>query len=231
MRKRKLGIIVFFVFCALVLALMLGLYLIPSARWMLTFLTASFLTNQENLPYDLEKTLKNLENPNYLQPQGTGGQQAPDFITPGLNSTSNSSGVPGQESNPAQIQSGVPGQESNPAQIQNEIEKYYLSQLETTARTYEGKLNNLVAQGYNEYGSYKNQGKKVPVTSLARKYLSAGSALEAECDASFYTILNRFRENLKLYSLPTEIVDRAEEEYKKTKANRKRQLLSKAMQL
>jgi len=233
MKRRKLGLTVFLAFCALLVMLILGFYLNPSTRWIFTFLPV-FLGSQDNLAESLEKSLQALESPDYLQgklddengqpPGDKAGQQETDAATPEFpwwqsRATSGSS-------------AGSPsGDTPTPAQTQKAIEKYYLAQLETTARNYEKRLNNLLAQGYNEYTGYQKQGQKVPVASLARKYISAGGALEAECDASFYAILNKFRADLNLYSLPTGIVDQAKGEYEKAKINRKRQLLSKATQL
>lgn len=116
-------------------------------------------------------------------------------------------------------------------QLRKEIETRYINQLQETALSYEGKLNTLIACGWSEYQASRNQGQKQSVLSLAKKYIGKGNALEAECDARFYAILNDFKSELVFNSLPTTTAEAAGKEYEKAKASRKRQLLVKALHL
>jgi len=116
-------------------------------------------------------------------------------------------------------------------QLQKQIEGSYTTQLRNLAEGYEGKLNSLVSEAHNELESDKQEGKKVPVLALYDKYYSEGNALEKQCDAQFYPLLNQFEAVLQQNNLPLDTALRAKQEYEYAKANRKKELLSAATKI
>lgn len=156
----------------------------------------------------------------------TGNNNQPP--TPGLpDKEPETTGIPEMTTSPRQQ---ALGDTADRQQLQKEIEARYGALLLATASTYEGKLNNLMASGWNEYRASKNQGSNISLLSLAKKYIPAGYALEAECDAHFYAILDNFKAELKRNSLPTTAAELAAREYEKAKAARKKQILAKSLQ-
>ncbi|MCG8401779.1 MAG: hypothetical protein MJA84_09300 [Firmicutes bacterium] len=107
----------------------------------------------------------------------------------------------------------------------NDIEEWYRPQLTALGREYEARLNVITAQGISEYMSYKETGREPPVVHMAKKYMDAGSALEKECDARFYSLVALMERDLRKAGLPQELADKARREYKDLKAERKKQLI------
>jgi len=156
----------------------------------------------------------------------TGNSNQPP--TPGLpDKEPETTDTPGMTAPPPQQ---ALGDTADRQQLQKEIEARYGALLLATASTYEGKLNNLIASGWNEYRASKNRGSNISALLLARKYIPAGYALEAECDAHFYAVLDNFKAELKRNSLPTTAAELAAKEYEKAKTARKKQILAKALQ-
>ncbi|MBE0467668.1 MAG: hypothetical protein IBX71_10670 [Candidatus Desulforudis sp.] len=103
-------------------------------------------------------------------------------------------------------------------------EKYHRQALRMEQR-YEGALNYLLLMGMEEYARHKSGELKTSVSVLAAKYLKAGQALEARCDAEFDVLLRRLETELKAYGLPTAMVREARVEYRARKDERRRELL------
>ncbi|MFA5384768.1 MAG: hypothetical protein WC364_08920 [Eubacteriales bacterium] len=120
------------------------------------------------------------------------------------------------------------GAASGDADKEKEIQAYYTKKLVAVASGYQQKLNSLVAAGWSEYEKVRKNEAEESLISLARKYLSAGHALEAQCDAEFYPILDEYKAELEKNSLSQAAAVNAGREYKNAKAARKKQVLSSA---
>jgi len=118
-----------------------------------------------------------------------------------------------------------------PSPDQAAIEAYYLDRLVKISRSYEGRLNGLVGQAQGEYTDARRNGQKVAVFSLAKRYLSAGSTLEKQCDADFYAVLADFKTELRKNSFPLDKPLEAQKQYERAKAARKRQILTAAAKM
>ncbi len=114
------------------------------------------------------------------------------------------------------------------ADKEKEIQAYYTKKLAAVASGYQQKLNSLVAAGWSEYDKVRKNEEEESLISLARKYLSAGHALEAQCDAEFYPILDEYKAELEKNSLSQAAAVNAGREYENAKAARKKQILSSA---
>jgi hypothetical protein len=65
---------------------------------------------------------------------------------------------------------------------------------------------------------------------LASEYLAKADAAEAQMDASFYALTDKMKAQLKEEGIDsTNIIAEYEEEYKKTKAQYKKEMMDKAM--
>lgn len=113
-------------------------------------------------------------------------------------------------------------------QPRQQIESYYIARLRNLTGGYEGRLNGLVGEAFNEYRSAKKQGRKISVPAMAGKYISQGTALEKQCDAQFYQSLDEFKAELQRNNLPLDTAIRAQQEYEYAKASRKREILAAA---
>lgn len=111
---------------------------------------------------------------------------------------------------------------------EKQIEAYYTQKLSAVASGYRQKLNSLEAEGISEYNKVREKKEKASLVGLALKYISAGRALEAQCDAEINPILNEYKAELRKNSLPEYAAENAEKEYKKAKAAREKQILSSA---
>lgn len=115
--------------------------------------------------------------------------------------------------------------------LQQQIETRHISRLQNIALNFEGKLNNLVGAAWSEYTTAQKKDQSIPLLPLARKYISAGSALESQCDGQFYAALKNFEAELRKNSLPLDTTKIARQEYEWGKAARKKQILSTAAEL
>ncbi|MDD2212553.1 MAG: hypothetical protein PHV56_06280 [Clostridia bacterium] len=114
-------------------------------------------------------------------------------------------------------------QQSSPAgddSLRGQLELQYISQLQSIASGYEAKLNALVATAASEYKSVKNADPNADLTPLASKYFAAGKALEAECDAQMYPLLEAFENDLGANSFPVDKAVQARETYEASKSAR-----------
>ena len=116
-------------------------------------------------------------------------------------------------------------------QLQQQINDYYSTRLQNLAESYESQLNDLVGEAYGEYQSDKEQGKDVSVAAMAFKYMSEGNALEQQCDAQVYPLLDEYEADLRKNNLPLDTAIKARQEYESAKANRKQELLSAAAKM
>lgn len=106
-----------------------------------------------------------------------------------------------------------------------EIEKKYLSSIEATASNYEMRLNGLVSSALLELNAARKDSPHADLRPLADSYISAGRSLEARCDASVYSLLEEFENELKSNSFPVDASARARSEYEAGKKERAAQLL------
>jgi len=113
---------------------------------------------------------------------------------------------------------------SNPLQVQ--IEQKYTQKLQSVGGSYEGRLNGLIATAISDYQAAKNADPNADITPLVNKYYAEGQALQAECDAKVYAILDEFENELRANSLPTDAALNARATYEAAKSERARQLLS-----
>jgi len=107
-----------------------------------------------------------------------------------------------------------------------EIENKYLSSIETTASNYEMRLNGLVSSALLDLNAARKDSPHADLRPLADSYISAGRSLEAQCDASVYSLLEEFENELKSNSFPVDAAVRARSEYEAEKKERAEQLLS-----
>ncbi|HAU30926.1 MAG TPA: hypothetical protein DCW46_01260 [Desulfotomaculum sp.] len=137
----------------------------------------------------------------------------------------------GQDTNTSPVKPGAEVQtpsgalSKNASDKEKQIEAYYAKKLTAVASGYHQKLNSLVAAGMSEYDKVREKKEKASPISLARKYLSAGRALEAQCDAEFYPILDEYKAELEKNSFPPDAAVNAGKEYENAKAARKKQIL------
>ncbi len=133
---------------------------------------------------------------------------------PGGSGTSDGGETSGPQTSPAQ----------NPLQAQ--IEQKYTERLQSTGSSYEGRLNSLLASAVADYQAAKKADPNADITPLTNKYYAAGQALEAECDAKMYAILDAFENELRANSLPVDAAVRARAAYDAAKSDRAGQILS-----
>lgn len=110
--------------------------------------------------------------------------------------------------------------------LRGQIEQKYIARLQSLASGYEGKLNGLVSAAMGEYSAAKKDNPNADISPLINKYYSAGKALEAECDAQFYSVLGAFESELKANSFPLDAAVRTRETYEARKSARSGQITS-----
>ncbi len=136
-----------------------------------------------------------------------------------LNNTGSSAGLP---ENGAQLTKD---------QLQQQIDDYYTAKLNNLAESYENQLNALVGEAMSEYQADKQQGNNAAIFALAGKYYSEGSALEKQCDAQFYSLLDEYKAQLRKNNLSLDTANRDQQEYESAKAAREKELLSEATKI
>lgn len=158
--------------------------------------------------------------------QGTAGIDGRPQKSPRGNAASDGKKVsPGKRAGSAgPAEDASPGG-GEPSVTVSDIEKKYRPQFLALKAEYNARLNNLAARALNEYLSYKQNNQNPPVLSLVKKYLKAGSALEAECDRRFNALLARMEQDLVDAGLPLDLVNKAKREYESQKIQRKKQLI------
>ncbi len=78
-------------------------------------------------------------------------------------------------------------------------------------------LEKLMAEAKAEYKEYKKHGKST--VHLYIKYIKKGKVLEKEIDDRFYTLLNRFKNDLLNHNSSMDFASFYEDHYQKTKQN------------
>lgn len=117
-------------------------------------------------------------------------------------------------------------QTGNP--VEQQIVDNYLAKLRSLAEGYEARLNGLVGDAWSQYVTARRQGRQTSFAVLAARYIGAGTTLEKECDAQFYSTLNDFKAELRRNGFSTDIAAQAQQEYEWAKANRKKEILAAA---
>ncbi|WP_025027152.1 hypothetical protein [Caldalkalibacillus mannanilyticus] len=105
------------------------------------------------------------------------------------------------------------------------IEAKYKPRFERLESIAQEKLEALVANAAKEYTTKQKDGK-LDTTALAKKYLQGANMLENSIDATFDIILNQMSHELTENNLPTDLVKKAEQEYKAAIASKKSELYS-----
>lgn len=113
---------------------------------------------------------------------------------------------------------------SNTDRVQ--FEQYYISKVQSLAYGYEIKLNSLVSSAVIDLKTTRKDNPKADIGPLAEKYISAGRALEAECDAQVYSLLEEFEKELRSKDFPADAAVKAREAYEAGKKDRAEQLLT-----
>lgn len=103
----------------------------------------------------------------------------------------------------------------------------YQADLTGLQEEFDVKIEQLISSAMREYqqSGSKNSGS---LLKLAEHYVSAGKALEADCDYRFYNTLAAMEMELKANNLPTGVVEQAKNSYLILKNDRRKQLINKA---
>lgn len=145
-------------------------------------------------------------------------------------SPANTTGAPAGEpsSSPNNSAAGGSGAEISTGgdPLQAAIEQKYIDRLQSIGSGYEARINSLLSSAVIEYQAAREDDPNADVSALAEQYLSAGRALEAECDAKMYAILGEFESELRANSLPVAAAFRARSTYEAEKSSRAGQILS-----
>jgi len=102
----------------------------------------------------------------------------------------------------------------------------YKSRFARLESEYRGKLNSLLANARVEFERTQEDGSKFSLAKLGWDYYKRGKALEKECDAKFYDILEQMEKELRGSDLPLGIVKEVKAEYEAQKGKRQDQLMS-----
>ncbi len=121
-------------------------------------------------------------------------------------------------------------QEAERENMRLEIEARYLDAFEKIEAEASEEIDGLIEEAKSEYFSMDEDDRDITFKlSLAQKYLKAGNELEENVDDVFYTALESFRKELLDAGIDDSAADEAETEYKARKSERRKELLSKAM--
>jgi len=112
--------------------------------------------------------------------------------------------------------------EKNNEDLYVEILAKYNSRFEALQTNFEGQLDNMVKEGYQEY---KNG--DMSKIKLANKYISMSKALEKESDANFNQVLKEMEQELKDNGFDTSITKDVDSYYKNYKEKKKMDILAK----
>lgn len=110
---------------------------------------------------------------------------------------------------------------------QDEINNKYKPQFNHLQNVALSRLDTLYSAAIQEYVQGSKAGK-MNRSELIRKYIQAGTMLEANVDSQFYSALNAMQAELIADNLPTDIVGVYKSGYEKAKSDKRSQLLSKA---
>ena len=121
-------------------------------------------------------------------------------------------------------------QEAERENIRIEIEARYFEAFENIEVDAAAQIDGLIEEAKSEYFTMDEDDRDITFKlSLAQKYLKAGNELEENVDDVFYTALESFRKELLDAGIDDSAADEAETEYKARKSERRKELLSKAM--
>lgn len=111
------------------------------------------------------------------------------------------------------------------AQKLNFIEQKYTFIFNNIDDYYNWELRRLLQAAANDYLAVKNGRQDMSLTQLANEYLRAGRSLEKEADDNFAVVLGQMKAELKANDLPSDLVKKAEKEYKEQKSQMRKDLL------
>jgi hypothetical protein len=106
------------------------------------------------------------------------------------------------------------------------IETNLRSKMYALQAEYNGKLNALASRAKAEYVRLRSSNSKVNLNVLASKYIGMGNSLEAQCDARVYAAIAFAENQLEYYSYQSSIPDKAREQYRREKAQRRKSMLN-----
>lgn len=110
--------------------------------------------------------------------------------------------------------------------IQDEISQKYEAQFRQLQSVALSRLDTLFSAAIQEYNQAKKAGT-LNRAELAKKYIQAGTTLEANLDNQFYSVLSKMEAELKANNLPTDVVGVYKNEYEQAKSDKRAQLLGK----
>lgn len=109
---------------------------------------------------------------------------------------------------------------------QDEINTKYKPRFNHLQNVALSRLDALYSAASQEYASSKKAGT-LNSSELAKKYIQAGTMLEASLDNQFYSTLNAMKAELEANNYPTNSVDGYKSDYEKAKSDMRSQLLAK----
>jgi len=122
-------------------------------------------------------------------------------------------------------------QEAERDNLRIEIETRYFAAFENIEAEASAEIDGLIEEAKSEYFSMDEEDRDISIKlSLAQKYLKAGNELEDKVDNVFNAALESFRKELIDAGIDDSAANEAESEYKARKSERRKELLSKAME-
>ncbi|MEQ8235471.1 MAG: hypothetical protein ABRQ23_01705 [Syntrophomonadaceae bacterium] len=116
----------------------------------------------------------------------------------------------------------------NPSFVSEEdIIRKYVPQFQSMEQSANSRLDQLFNTAGQEYRSQKAAGT-LDLSALARKYLQAGTKLEAGVNSRFYTLLSAMENELIANHQPTEVIDLIKQDYLQAKAAKRAEMMAKA---
>ena len=115
--------------------------------------------------------------------------------------------------------------QGNKTITQSEITHKYEPQFNRLQNVAVGRLNTLYSSAIQEYKAQKKAGT-LNTSKLAQKYIQAGTSLEANIDAEFYSALSAMESELKANHHSTDVINVYKSEYESMKSSKRSELLS-----
>jgi len=131
---------------------------------------------------------------------------------------------------PRTVQAGTPpisADISGSRMSEEEIINQYVPQFRSLEKTAASRLDALFAAALQEYRQQKQAGT-LNLSELARKYIQAGTRLEANVDGQFYASLNAMQAELEANNQSTAVIAEIKQEYAAAKAQKRAELLAQA---
>lgn len=110
---------------------------------------------------------------------------------------------------------------------EEEIINQYAPQFRSLENSAASRLDALFAAALQEYRQQKQAGT-LNLSELARKYIQAGTMLEANVDGQFYASLNALQAKLEANNQSTAVIAEIKKEYAAAKAQKRSELLAQA---